>query len=204
MTRIILVRHGQTEWNRVERFRGRANLPLNRVGIAQAEAAARRIAAAWLASAVYSSPLKRAMETAKIIAQALSLTVQPLAGLMDIDYGEWQGLSPGEVAERYGDLYTQWLEEPHLVHIPCGDSLGEVRERAVAALEEVIGKHSGQTVVLVSHQTVNKVLLCAVLGLDNSHFWHIRQGNGAINVLEYGESGFVISLLNDTCHLGQG
>ena len=204
MTRIVLVRHGQTEWNRVERFRGRADLPLNEVGLAQAEAAARRIAATWPASAVYSSPLKRAMETAKIIAEALDLAVQPLAGLMDIDYGEWQGLSPDEVAERYGDLYTRWLEEPHLVHIPGGESLGEVRERAMAALEEVIARHGGQTVVLVSHQVVNKVLLCAVLGLDNSHFWHIGQENGAINVFEYGDKGFMISLLNDTCHLMEG
>ena len=201
MTRIILVRHGQTEWNRAERFRGRADLPLNGVGLAQAEATARRIAAAWPASAVYSSPLKRAMETAKIIAEVLDLAVQPLAGLMDIDYGEWQGLSPDEVAERYGDLYARWLEEPHLVRIPRGESLGEVRERAMAALEGVIARHSGQTVVLVSHQVVNKVLLCAVLGLDDSHFWHIGQENGAINVFEHCGRGFVISLLNDTCHL---
>lgn len=96
MTRIVLIRHGQTEWNRLERFRGRADLSLNEVGLAQAEATARRIAAAWPASAVYSSPLKRAMETAKIIAEALALAVQPLAGLMDIDYGEWQGLSPDD------------------------------------------------------------------------------------------------------------
>jgi len=112
------------------------------------------------------------------------------------------------------------------VRIPRGESLSEVRERAMAALEEVIARHGSQTVVLVSHQVVNKVLLCAVLGLDNSHFWHIGQENGAINVFEHGEMisclalctrgsmqiggetanhrGFVISLLNDTCHLGGG
>ncbi len=104
MTQIILVRHGQTEWNRVERFRGRANLDLNEVGIRQAEATAERVAR-WTVAAIYSSPLPRAKTTAQILARRLGLEVELLPGLIDIDYGQWQGLSPDEAAVRDSTLY---------------------------------------------------------------------------------------------------
>jgi len=97
MTRFVLVRHGQTEWNRVERFRGRADIPLNETGLAQAKALARRLAS-WAIAAVYSSPLQRTRETGKAIARQLGLQVEPLEGLIDIDYGALQGLTPEEAS----------------------------------------------------------------------------------------------------------
>jgi len=100
MTRIILVRHGQTEWNRIERFRGRADVPLNGTGIAQAEATGRRLARLAKPAAVYSSPLSRAVVTAGKIARPHGLSVQATDGLIDIDYGKWQGLTPRQVEER--------------------------------------------------------------------------------------------------------
>ena len=221
-TRFILVRHGRTAWNREVRFRGREDLPLDEVGLKQAEAAGRRIAATWSVSAVYTSPLRRARQTAQAIAKALGLTPQPLEGLLDLDYGRWQGLSPQEVEERDGDLYAAWLRSPLTVQFPGGESLAQVRERALAAVLELARRHPGETVVLVGHQAVNKVLLGAVLtgahagpgwsqaqgpgsaghpGLDDSLFWRIEQDTGAINVFEYREGTFVVTLLNDTCHL---
>ncbi|MFQ6059489.1 MAG: histidine phosphatase family protein, partial [Anaerolineae bacterium] len=200
-TRFILVRHGQTAWNREVRFRGRENLPLNEVGRQQAEAAGRRIAATWSVSAVYTSPLRRARQTAQAIARALGLTPRPLEGLLDLDYGQWQGLSPQEVQQHYADLYAAWLHSPQVVRFPGGESLAQVRDRALEAVLELARRHEGQTVVLVGHQAVNKVLLCAVLGLDNAHFWRIEQDTAAINVFEYREGTFVVSLLNDTGHL---
>ena len=95
-TSIILVRHGQTEWNRVERFRGRIDIPLNQTGIDQAKKTAKRISTRWNPSAVYTSPLSRAKETAEIIAQSCKLAAQVNNGLIDINYGEWQGLTPEE------------------------------------------------------------------------------------------------------------
>ncbi|MCL5075779.1 MAG: histidine phosphatase family protein [Chloroflexi bacterium] len=201
MTRIILVRHGQTEWNRVERFRGRADVGLNQTGLIQAQAVARRLRAEGSLVAVYSSPLSRSLETARPIAEMFGLAVQHLAGLIDIDYGEWQGLTPEEVAAKYAALYHCWQEKPHLAQIPGGENLGQVRQRVVAALNEAIARHPGQTIVLVSHKVICKVLLCAVLGLDDSHFWRIEQDNGAINIIEYQDGVFTIRLVNDTCHL---
>lgn len=206
MTRIILVRHGQTAWNvgasaEGERFRGRIDLPLNERGRAQAQALAKRLAKEPIA-AIYASPLQRALETAEPTARPLGLTVQPLEGIIDINYGDWQEHSHSEVARLYLALYRQWLQEPHLVRPPGGESLDEVRDRAMVALHQVIARHDGQTILVAAHQVVNKVLACAMLGLDNSHFWRIRQDNGCLNVFDYQEGVFTAVLINDTCHLG--
>lgn len=202
MTRIVLVRHGQTVWNREERFRGQADVELDEFGLKQAEATGRYLAARWPAVAVYASPMSRVMRTAEGIARAQGLTVHPLEGLLDINFGEWQGRLADEVAQHYPDLYQTWLEAPHTVHFPGGEKLDDVRSRVVAALDEVITHHLGQTVALVSHTVVNRVLLCAVLGLGNEHFWRLRQETCAVNVFDAEENGtFTIALLNDTCHL---
>lgn len=206
MTQIILVRHGQTEWNvgagGGERFRGRVDLPLDDAGLAQAKAVAERLADQPVA-AVYSSPLRRAMETAQPTAQQLGLPVQPLPGLMDIHYGDWQGLSHAEVAQAHPDLYRRWLEKPHRVKFPRGESLRQVRLRGMAALKEVSDRDAGQTILLVAHQVVNKVLICAMLGLSNANFWRIRQDNACLNIFEHQEGIFTAVLINDTCHLRQ-
>jgi broad specificity phosphatase PhoE len=207
VTRIILVRHGQTAWNvgassaEGERFRGRIDLPLNERGRAQAQALDRRLADEPIA-AIYASPLQRAMETAEPTARRLGLTVQPLEGILDISYGDWQEHPHSEVAQLYPALYRQWLQEPHLVQIPGGESLEEVRDRAMAALHQVMARHQDQMILAAAHQVVNKVLVCAMLGLDNSHFWRIRQDNGCLNIFDYQEGFFTALLINDTCHLG--
>lgn len=200
-TRVALVRHGQTEWNRVERFRGRAELELNDTGRRQAQAVARRLAAEFPLAAIYSSPLRRAWETAEAIGAAAGLKVQALPGIIDLDYGQWEGLTPEEAAERDPARYALWLSQPHLVHLPGGESLGQVRERAGAALHQVIEAHQGQTIALVSHRVVCKVLMCLVLGLDNAHFWRIEQDTGAINIFEWRGGLFIVQQFNDTCHL---
>jgi len=202
-TRVILVRHGQTAWNVGDRFRGRQDLPLDETGRQQAMAAGKRIAAHWSPMAIYCSPLARARETAQAIDDACGLTVQSLPGLIDIDYGDWQGLSPDEAARQYPVLHDAWLHAPETVQIPGGESLAEVRSRAFAALQETLDRHSDQTVVVVAHTVVNRLLLCAVLGLDNSHFWRLRQDTAAINVFDWDGVCFTVVSLNDTCHLNR-
>lgn len=208
MTRIVLVRHGQTAWNREVRFRGQTDVELDKFGLKQAEATGRYLAARWPVVAVYASRMRRAMQTAEAIARAQGLTAHPLEGLLDIDFGEWQGLSPDEVSQRYPDLYRAWWEAPHTVHFPGGERLDVVRSRVVAALDGVVACHAGQTIALVSHTVVNRVLLCAVLGLGNEHFWRLQQDTCAVNVFDAeedaggsGQITYTIVLLNDTCHL---
>jgi broad specificity phosphatase PhoE len=201
MTMIILVRHGQTEWNRVERFRGRADVPLNETGLAQAEATGRCIAAGWQPAAVYSSPLSRAVKTAEVIAKPFSLLVHVHAGLADIDYGQWQGLTPDAVKARWPDLYQAWYNTPQAARIPGGETLGELRARGMAAVNELAARHAGQAIVLVGHTVINRAILLGVLGLGNDRFWHLKQDTGAINLFEVADGDFTLVSLNDTCHL---
>ncbi len=201
MTRIILVRHGHTEWNRVERFRGRADVPLDETGVQQAEAAGRRVAAEWTPAAVYSSPLSRAVRTAETIARHFNLPVEVSAALVDIDYGEWQGLTPDEVRARWPGELASWYDRPQAVHIPGGETLEALRARGLAAVRALAERHAGQTIVLVAHTAINRAILLGVLGLGSERFWHLHQDTCAINVFETEGADFTLVSLNDTCHL---
>lgn len=201
MTRIILVRHGETEWNRVERFRGSADIPLNETGLRQAQLLARRIAASWQPSAVYSSPLSRSVRTGEAIAALFKLNLQVHPGLSDIDYGRWQGLTPEEVRAGWPELYQRWLTNPAGLHFPGGESLDERQRVGVAAVEEIASAHPQETVVCVGHTVINRLIIMGLLGLDGSYFWRLRQDNCALNVFEYREGKFIAVTLNETGHL---
>jgi len=202
MTTFYLVRHGDTAWNRDWRYRGQADLPLDEIGLAQARATAGALETAGLA-AVFASPLKRAFNTGELIAQAAGLTARPLPDLMDIHYGAWQGLTRPEVQATYPELYARFEQAPHLVHFPGGESLDAVRARVVRGIMGIAGQYPHGRVCLVGHQVVNRVLLCAVLGLGNEAFWRITQDTCCINVVQYDPATyrFAVDRLNDTHHL---
>jgi probable phosphoglycerate mutase len=176
-------------------------VPLNETGLAQAEATAQRIAAEWRPTAVHASPLSRAARTAEAIARCVGLTARPHAGLIDIHYGQWQGLSPDEVRERWPEVLQAWYDAPHTASIPGGETLEEVRSRGMAAVNELAARHEGETVVLVGHTVVNRAILLGVLGLGNDRFWRLRQDTCAINVFDVECEDFTLVSLNDTCHL---
>jgi broad specificity phosphatase PhoE len=199
MTRLFLIRHGDTAWNVEEIFRGRADVELNEMGIKQAELLARYLADENIV-AIYSSPLKRALKTAKIIAVSHHINVIPAAELIDFDYGEWQGLSHDTIKEKYQVLYAEWLNNPQLVQVPKGESLDDVRRRVLRLVDQVTAKHE-DTIALVSHRVVGKVLICALLGLDNSHFWNIRLDTCGITTFTYESNRFVLTKHNETSFL---
>ncbi|MGQ9801398.1 MAG: histidine phosphatase family protein [Candidatus Saccharicenans sp.] len=201
MTRIVLVRHGETEWNRVERFRGSVDIPLNENGLRQAELLARRLLAAWKPAAVYSSPLSRAIKTAEAIAYPLDLRVQIHPGLSDINYGQWQGLTPDEVRSRWPELFERWQTIPDNLHFPGGVSISERQRIGVTAVREIAAAHPGETVVCVGHTVINRLIILGLLDLDLSYFWRLRQDNCALNVLECHDDRFVAVTLNETGHL---
>ena len=149
---------------------------------------------------IYSSPLKRALKTAKIIAGYHKLDVEIAPGLIDFDYGKWQGLPHQEVKEKCKELYAEWIDSPDKVKMPAGESLAEVRERATSVVEKIITRYE-RTVVLVSHRVVNKVLICALLGLDNSHFWNISQDTCGITTFTYKNGRFILTEHNNTHYL---
>ena len=200
MSRVYLVRHGQTAWNVGEIFRGRADIPLDETGKREVHLAGETLKAETL-QAVYSSPLSRSMETAENIAIFHDIPVTPLDAIVDISYGEWEGLGNQEVQQKYPELHALWLSEPHKVLFPGGESLDEVRSRTMAALEDLLGKHQDENFALVAHRVPNKVICCALLGLDNSHFWRIQQDTASTNLFVYRNGQWIISYLNDTSYL---
>ena len=148
MTTFLLVRHGETDWNRESRFQGHADPPLNARGRDQAHALADTVAGEAIA-AVYASPLRRALETAEILAQRLRVPVEPVDGLREVDVGEWQGLTREEIEQRFPDAYARWLAFGR--GWEDGETYEEMGRRVVAALHELAARHRDETVLVVTH-----------------------------------------------------
>ncbi len=200
MSRVYLVRHGQTAWNVGEIFRGRADIPLDETGKQEAHLAGEALKDETL-HAIYSSPLSRSIETAENIAKFHNIPATPFDAIIDISYGEWEGLENEVVKEKYPELYGLWQREPHKVKFPGGESLDEVRSRTMEGLEDLLVKHKNENFVLVAHRVPNKVICCALLGLDNSHFWRIQQDTASTNLFIFRDDQWIISFLNDTSYL---
>jgi len=200
MTKIYLIRHGQTDWNKDKIFRGRADVPLNDRGRKEAQALARHLESIE-ADACYSSPLGRALETAEALARPHSLEINIEDGVIDVDYGRWQGLSDKQARKKFPETYERWQTRPHHTKFPGGESLAMVRRRSMASLERIRAKHPDGTVFVVAHRVVTKVAICAALGLGNAAFWRIRQDNCAYNIIELSQGGAVVAAMNDTCHM---
>lgn len=203
MTKILLTRHGHVEGISPERFRGRADLPLTRLGEAQAAAVAGRIAAAWRPGRVYSSPMRRCVATAAAIGKACAIASEVLADLNDIDYGEWQWRTRDEVAAVSPDLLALWYRAPHLIRFPGGESLQELVARAADALRFVLARHPGttETVVLVGHDSVNRALLLQLLDQPLSAYWRLAQQPCAINEIDIADERISVLRVNDTSHV---
>ena len=200
MVEIILARHGETEWNATEIFRGRADVALNDTGLRQAQLLGEYLSHEKI-DAVYSSPLQRAVKTAAAIAGFHNLDVNVIDNLNDIDCGEWQGLTLHEVKEQYEELYQDWLDTPEQVRLPGGESLAEVRSRALPFVQDAAIRSGEGKIVLVSHRVVNKVLICALLGLDNSFFWSFKLDTGGITRFSFDRNRAVLTSHNDTSFL---
>ena len=199
-THFILVRHGQTEWNKNERFRGRADIPLNETGVAQAQQVAARLVGEKI-DAIYSSPLRRALRTAQPIAENHRLAVQPLDGLNDVDEGALEGLTIEEARQDFPKVVDDWLNAPGHVKFPKGESLKTVRIRVEKTLTDLAALHPDQTLVLVSHRVTSGVILCHVIGLDLDSYWNIELDNASMSRFETRRGGYVVTLINDTNHL---
>jgi probable phosphoglycerate mutase len=168
----------------------------------QAAVTGRYVAQRWPISAVYASPLQRTMQTAGRIAWAQGLQAIPFRGLLDLDFGAWQGLLLSEAEAQYPEVARAWYEAPHTVQFPGGESLDDVRQRVLSGLAELTAHHPEETIALISHNVVIRVLLCAVFGWGNERYWHLEQGNCAVNIFDVeGSTDYVIVQINDTGHL---
>jgi probable phosphoglycerate mutase len=201
MTKIILTRHGHIEGITPERFRGRLDLPITALGQRQIAATSHRINATWKIAAIYTSPMSRCVITGEAIAQPSGLTIKPLAGLNDIDYGAWQGLTHDEAKARWPAEFAMWFRAPHLAQPPGGETLQDVLARAASTLRTVTRDRPDDTVVLVGHDSVNRVILLHVLELPLSRYWLFKQEPCTINELDFVDGAFSVRTINETYHL---
>jgi phosphoserine phosphatase len=170
-------------------------------GVRQAAALAERLGATIRADAIYASPMSRTLATAEPIAKMLGVSIEPEPRLLDIDYGEWHGLTPDEARTRWPHEIDSWFRAPHLTEIPGGERLSAVNDRISEAFSELTRRHRSGTIVLVTHDTVCRVILLYALGLPLSAYWHLAPNPCCINELDYLDERFVIRRMNDTAHL---
>jgi probable phosphoglycerate mutase len=200
--RIYLVRHGETEWNRIRRFQGRRNLPLNQEGRKQVRALALALKNKSL-TAIYTSPLIRALETAHLIKVFHPSTpIFEEKGFIEMDLGEFDGMKVQDWAEQYPDVRKKWNENPAAVKMPGGESLKEVQARAKEALEGITRIYPPNTTILISsHNFVNLTLLCDLLKIPLHRFRELHQENAAFNVICKKGNRFYVELVNERSHL---
>lgn len=199
--RLLLIRHGETDWNATLRYQGQGGVPLNAQGRAQARRVGERLAR-YGAQALYTSDIVRASETAAIVGEQTGLMPQPLPDLREIDVGQWEGLTPEELYRRFPDHMREYERDPARTVRLGGESYAQLQVRALQALTSIHAAHPGdQTVLAVSHGGTIRALLCHVIGLDLIHFGRLWLDNGSLTELRHGSNGWRLVRLNDAAHI---
>ncbi|MCL6560770.1 MAG: alpha-ribazole phosphatase [Firmicutes bacterium] len=199
--RVYLVRHGETEWNALMKFQGQTDVPLSDRGREQAELLGRRLAGEKF-QGFYSSDLKRALETAKIIASPHRQEIKTVPQLRELNFGSWEGLTVQEIKESFGEELKRWWESPLTTRIPGGETLAEMVERNVTALKKIVERHQGENVAVVSHGGSIRSIVASVLGIDLNKYWRLRLDNACLNIIDFPEwEKAILMLFNDCSHL---
>jgi broad specificity phosphatase PhoE len=204
--RLILVRHGETDWNKAGRFQGQIDIPLNENGRRQA-AAARDFLKDIPIDRAWSSTLSRPTETAQIILEAHpDVPLTQIDGLVEIGHGVWEGKLESEIREDWSELLDTWKRAPETVQMPEGETIQDVWARSVRSWGEISGElKPEETVLVVAHDAVNKTILCDLLGLTPADIWAVKQGNGGVTVVDIAADPgqpAVVTCLNLTSHFG--
>ena len=205
-SRLILVRHGETDWNKAGRFQGQIDIPLNENGRRQA-AAARDFLKDIPIDRAWSSTLSRPTETAQIILEAHpDVPLTQIDGLVEIGHGVWEGKLESEIREDWSELLDTWKRAPETVQMPEGETIQDVWARSVRSWGEIAGElKPEETVLVVAHDAVNKTILCDLLGLTPADIWAVKQGNGGVTVVDIAADPgqpAVVTCLNLTSHFG--
>lgn len=200
-TRLYLIRHGETEWNRGGRYQGWTDIALSEEGQWQAKLLAKRFEYMPL-DAIYASPLKRAIATAEPIAKQKGLPIILDEHFKEINFGEWEGHTVAELTEKYGKPYTDFFENPFAHSMPGEGSFHKVAERSMAGFEEIMKKHRGQRVAIVAHGGLLRVFMITLLGLDLTMYRRMWLTNTSISMVDINEDdNKFLMTLNDKAHL---
>ena len=186
MTRLILVRHGQTDWNKDGRIQGQLDIPLNAEGKSQTKtliAGLANLKGIKSIDALYSSELLRSYETASEIGKVFNLKVNKVAELNELNQGVWQGLLEKQIQSRYKKIYSIWKATPLATTPPKGEGLKEASDRIIPAVQKILRKHKNQTVCIVSHEIVSAIIKCHYKNIDLNEIWHNIPKNASMEVL---------------------
>ena len=205
-SRIFLIRHGETNWNKEGRFQGQIDIPLNENGKDQARKTFEYLRNVSFNKA-FSSSMTRPYETAQIILQNnKDIKIKKIDSLVEISHGLWEGKLEKEIKEKWSSLLKNWHDKPEQVIMPEGESIKDVSERSIEAFDKIcLSQKDNDLTLLVAHDAVNKTLICNILGINYSKIWMIKQGNGGITVIDLFNDPSkppVVSALNITTHLG--
>ena len=201
MTKIILVRHGETEWNSSGRYQGQTDIPLSETGIEQAKCLADNFIYG-APRVIYASDLTRARQTAEILAEKFGFTVHFEPNLREINFGAWEGLSYEKIGARWPEEIKKFFQAPDEMKIPQGESVTELQARTSGVLEKIIARHPDEEILLVAHGAVLRSLISYALHVPLKYFWSIRQFNTAVSIITYADGVFSTELINSTAHLG--
>jgi probable phosphoglycerate mutase len=200
--RLFILRDGETEWSRERRFTGRHDPALSPAGQRQAAAAAAALAGMPL-QAVYASPRERARATAEIVAAPHGLPVQLDPRLADMDYGRWEGLTAEEAADITPGLYDRWQRAPGGMSAPGGEALTAVAARAREAIDALQRAHAGDTVAIVTHAVLVRLIVLDALGLDADRLWSVDASPGGLSEIEYRPGWVTVHRMNTLSHLSE-
>lgn len=198
--RLLAIRHGATEWSRERRYAGSQDIPLSPEGRRQCAALAQALTPTPIA-VLYASPLARARQSAEPIASALGIDVAIEADFREMCFGDWEGLTQDEVTRRFPEHYEVWRTAPERFAPPGGETLGAVAERVMRGLGELRAAHRGETVVLVSHGVVTRLIVLAALGLGPERLWSVDASPAGISEIEYRDDWATVHRVNTLAHL---
>ena len=201
MGQFYWVRHAESDWNAENRLCGRTDVALSKMGRLQARRLAERFAPLPV-EALLTSPLRRAVETAEIIAARLGIQPVVELSLVELNYGAWEGMTFAEILQRDGGNFRAWEADPGAVAPPGGESGEEALTRVAPFLDSLRTRHPQGNVVVVSHKTLSRLIVCHVLGLSPSEYRRrLTMDNAAVSIIQPEEPGWRLVLLNDTSHL---
>lgn len=200
MLRVVLIRHGETEWNKEKKLQGYSNVLLSPKGIHQAQLLAQHLPFQSV-DAIYSSDLSRAVKTAEILAERFDLSVKQDRNFRETNFGDWEGKSISELTANFPHEFGKFFTEPEKCHPPQGETFLQCQARVINALDRIVADNDNQNIIIVTHGAVIRLILCAALDISIHKMWAIGQFNTAVNVLRFDEGNITVELVNGAFHI---
>ena len=200
MTKLYLIRHGQSEWNILSKVQGLKDANLTNIGREQARKLGKRLIDENI-DIIFSSDLSRALETAEIISSMINKPVVESKEIQEINFGPWEGLTLAEIQKKYKEEYLIWMKKPDKFKLEGAETLDNLKNRVMKYVEKVLIENKDKNIAIVSHNATLKIIILNLLGMGNAFYKNISLNNVSLSIIECRQYNNVLTLLNDTSHL---